>query len=1016
MRSFTLALAFLVPAGSVFGAERPLEFNRDIRPILSDKCNRCHGPDAAAKKIPLRLDREAAAKSDLGGRRAIVEGDPAASELIHRITAEKKAIKMPPVYSGLSLTDREIETLRMWIAQGAKWQHHWSFLPPVMPAIPHVKNAAWVRNPMDAFVAERLDREGLAPSPEASKETLLRRVSLDLTGVPATLAELDAFLNDKSPKAYEAAVDRLLASPRYGERMAERWLDAARYADTNGYQFDGERVMWRWRDWVIDAFNRNQRFDQFTLEQIAGDLVPNATNEQKIATGFNRNHRANTEDGIIPEEYAVEYVVDRVETTSTVFMGVTLGCARCHNHKYDPFTQKEFYQIFAYFNNVPEMGRAMKYGNSPPLVPAPTLAQQSAMQKLEQGIRDSEAILKSQAASIDEAQKRWEKTLSKSDALYWAPTAGLDIAIPSFDGNTVVEALQAGAFDIEDRFSLAASIYSDAVPDGSVVTKMADQPKGKGYGVHMNHGKVHVNVTSNWADDAIRLETEATLEAKHRYHIAVTYSGSRMAGGIHVYIDGKPAKVKVELDSLYRPFGNAGFKFREPLRVGAGWGDDRRFHGRIDDVLVYSRVLQESEIAGLALGESLQAIAQKPNAARTAVEASQIHSYFLENTAPAEIHAAYRRLSVLLQEKEKLERTFPSVMVMDERPVRKDTFVLVRGAYNVPGEKVEPGVPAALPPLPEGAPANRLGFAKWLIDPANPLLARVTVNRFWQMYFGTGLVKTTEDFGMQGDPPSHPELLDWLATDFMRSGWDVKALQKRIVTSATYRQSSKVTPDLIQRDPENRLLARGARNRLPAEMVRDQALFVAGLLVDRVGGPSVKPYQPAGLWKEINMQDGDYAPGTGEDLHRRSLYTFWKRTIAPPMMTNFDSSSREACVVRETRTNTPLQALNLMNDVSFLEAARFLGQRMLKEGGASADSRLRYGFRAVTGHLPSASEQQILRDSLQYHLDYFSSGKGGAYLKQGVAVTDPALDARGLAAYAAVGSLLLNLDETVTKE
>ena len=956
--------------------------------------------------------------------------------MIRRITAENKAIKMPPVYSGLSLTDREIETLRTWIAQGAKWQRHWSFLAPVMPVVPEVKNAAWVRNPIDAFVAERLDREGLTPSPEASRETLLRRVSLDLTGVPATLAELDAFLNDKSPNAYESAVDRLLASPRYGERMAARWLDAARYADSNGYQFDGERVMWRWRDWVIDAFNRNQRFDQFALEQIAGDLVPNATTAQKIATGFNRNHRANTEDGIIAEEYAVEYVVDRVETTSTVFMGLTLGCARCHNHKYDPFTQKEFYQIFAYFNNVPEMGRAMKYGNSPPLVPAPTLEQQSAVQKLEARIHETEAIFNIQAVSIDEAQRRWEKTLANMDALYWAPTAGLDIAFPfesgapvslvpgrigkaaPFDDITVVEALQAGAFDIEDRFSLAAWIYSDTVPDGSIVTKMADQPKGKGYGVHINHGKVYVNLTSNWVDDAIRLETETTLEAKRRYHIAVTYSGSRMAEGVHVYIDGKPAKVKVELDSLYRPFGNAGFKFREPLRIGAGWGKDRRFHGQIDDVLVYSRVLQESEIEGLALGESLQAIAQKQASARTAVEASQIHSYFMENVSPPEVHAAYRRLAVLLQEKEKLERSFPTVMVMDERPVRKDTFVLVRGAYNVPGEKVEPGVPAALPPLPDGAPKNRLGFAKWLIDPANPLLARVTVNRFWQMYFGTALVKTTEDFGMQGDAPSHPELLDWLATDFVRSGWNVKAMQKRIVTSATYRQSSKVTPELVQRDPENRLLARGSRHRLPAEMVRDQALFVAGLLVDKVGGPSVKPYQPAGLWKEINMQDGDYTEGKGDDLHRRSLYTFWKRTIAPPMMTNFDSPSREACEVRETRTNTPLQALDLMNDVSFLEAARFLGQRMLKEGGGSADSRLRYGFRVVTGHAPSASEQQVLRDSLQYHLDYFSSGKGeaGAYLKQGVAQTDTAVNTRELAAYAALASLLLNLDETITRE
>ncbi|MEO8128179.1 MAG: DUF1549 domain-containing protein, partial [Bryobacteraceae bacterium] len=652
MRPLTLALAFLSCSASVFGVDRPLEFNRDIRPILSDKCNRCHGPDATAKKIPLRLDREAIAKSDLGGRHAIVEGDPAASEIIRRITADKKSIKMPPVYSGLSLTDHEIETLRTWIAQGAKWQQHWSFLPPVKPAIPQVKNAAWVRSPIDAFVAERLEREEMTPSPEASKETLLRRVSLDLTGVPATIAEMDAFLADKSPRAYEKAVDRLLASPRYGERMAERWLDAARYADTNGYQFDGERVMWRWRDWVIDAFNRNQPFDQFTLEQIAGDLLPNATTAQKIATGFNRNHRANTEDGIIPEEYAVEYVVDRVETTSTVFMGVTLGCARCHNHKYDPFTQKEFYQIFAYFNNVPEMGRAMKYGNSPPVVPAPTLQQQASMRNLDQHISDTEAILKSQAAAIDEAQRRWEKTLDTAEPAFWVPRAGLDISFPKpapFDGNTVIESLPSGQFDIEDRFSLAARIHSDTVPDGSIVTKMADQPKGKGYGIHVNQGRVYVNITNNWADDAIRLETETVLEPKRWYHIAVTYSGSRMAEGIHVYIDGKPAKVKVELDALYRPFGNAGYKFREPLRVGGGWGKDRRFHGLIHDVLVYKRVLPETEIAELALGESLQAIAQKSAGTRTAAEASEIHSYFLENVSPPAVRDPYNRLAALLQ-------------------------------------------------------------------------------------------------------------------------------------------------------------------------------------------------------------------------------------------------------------------------------------------------------------------------------------------------------------------------------
>lgn len=1037
MRSLTFVLALLFPAINLFCEERPLEFNRDIRPILSDKCYLCHGPDATAKKIALRLDREAIAKSDLGGHRAIAEGDPASSELVRRITAEKTAIRMPPVYSGLKLTEREIETLRTWIAQGAKWQKHWSFIPPVTPALPAVKNPAWIKNSIDAFVLERLDREGLSPSTEAARETLLRRVSLDLTGLPPTLPEMDSFLNDKSANAYERAVDRLLASPRYGERMAARWLDAARYADSNGYQYDGERYMWRWRDWVIEAFNRNQPFDRFTLEQLAGDMLPNATTAQKIATGFNRNHRANTEDGIIPEEYAVEYVVDRVETTSAVFMGATLGCARCHNHKYDPFTQKEFYQIFAYFNNIPEMGRAMKYGNSPPVVSAPTRDQQAALKQLEDRIQTAEKYFDRNAAAISAAQNVWEKSIAKADAVYWTPAEGLEIAFPfetgagavpiepgrigkaaRFDGKDFVDAGKVAAFDIEDQFSISAWFYSDSTPDGSLVSRMVDGPHGKGYGVHLNNGRVHVNITDNWADDAIRLETEQSLQPKRWYNIAVTYTGSRMAEGISVYVDGKPAKVKVELDTLYRPFSNAGKTFVQPLRIGTGWGADRRFHGLIDDVRVYRRVLHQDEISSLALGEPLNAIAQKPDSTRTPLAQFELRSSFLENSAPADVQDAFKRLSALRRQKTELQATFPTVMVMAERPVRKDTFLLVRGAYNAPGEKVPPGVPAILPPLPAGASNDRLGFAKWLIDPGNPLLARVTVNRFWQMYFGTGLVKTTEDFGMQGEWPSHPELLDWLATRFIQSGWDTKAIQKLIVTSATYRQSSKVNPELVQRDPDNRLLARGARNRLPAEMVRDQALLISGLLAEKIGGPSVKPYQPAGLWQETSMQDMDYNQGKGEDLHRRSLYTFWKRTIAPPMMANFDAALRESCVVRETRTNTPLQALNLMNDVTFLEASRFLGQRMIKEGGQDAAPRLQFGFRAVTGRTPSASEQQVLRDNLQYHLDYFAGKKdeASAFLKQGETQTDSALNARELAAYSAVASLLLNLDETVTKE
>jgi hypothetical protein len=1036
--------AILLAIGSAYAAERPIEFNRDVKPILSDKCFLCHGPDATARKIPLRLDTEASAKADLGGRRAIVEGDPAGSNLIKRITAERPALRMPPVHSGLKLAEAEIDTLRRWIEQGAKWQKHWSFIPPVPSRVPQVKNAAWPRNPIDSFVLEHLERLGLQPSPEADRETLLRRVSLDLTGLPPTPSEVDAFLNDKSENAYEKVVDRLLASPRYGERMAVRWLDASRYADSNGYQFDGERIMWRWRDWVIDAFNRNQPFDQFTLEQIAGDMLPNSRVDQKIATGFNRNHRANTEDGIIPEEYAVEYVVDRVETTSTVFLGLTLGCARCHNHKYDPFTQKEFYQAFSYFNNIPELGRAMKYGNSPPVVAAPTSDQQKALHVLNQRIDAERRIVESHSAITAREQQAWENGLAQQPDSYWFPASGLSAAFrfespeqaveekgnhltytegkigraASFDGCAYVEAGNNGNFDIDDRFTLAAWIYSDTAPGGSIMSRMVDNPKGKGYGVHADRGRVHVNFTSNYADDAIRLETEQVLEPKRWHHVTVTYTGSSMAEGIRVYVNGQEARVRVLLDTLYRPFRNAGRPFVAPFRIGAGWGPDRRFRGVIDDVRVYSRVLHADEIAALAGGEPVSRIAARPKAQRSRAEQQQLEWFYLENAARPEVRTAWKKMTALELEREALERTFPTVMVMSENVKPKDTFLLIRGAYDKPGERVAPGVPEALHELSPGAPNNRLGFARWLVDPGNPLTARVTVNRYWQMYFGAGLVKTTEDFGVQGDWPSHPELLDWLATEFIRTGWDVKAMQKLIVMSATYRQSSKVSPELLARDSENRLLARGPRQRLAPEMVRDQALHAAGLLVEKIGGPSVKPYQPDGLWKELAMQDMDYVQSKGPDLYRRGLYTFWKRTIPPPMMVNFDAANREACVVRETRTNTPLQALNLMNDVTFVEAARFIGERMLKQGGSDDAARLGFGFRLLTARLPRPAELQVLRDNLSFHRDYFGSDpeRAGALLKLGDSRSDPSLNPVELAAYASVASLLLNLDEVITKE
>jgi mono/diheme cytochrome c family protein len=988
----------IVAAGSVFGAalaaETPVEFNRDIRPILSDKCFGCHGPDAKTKNIPLRLDVEEAAKGETRGRRAIVAGDPAASTLMQRITAEKPALRMPPPYTGTALSAEEIETLRQWIRQGAKWQQHWSFLKPERPALPVVKNKAWVRNPIDTFVLARLEREGLAPAPEAGRETLLRRVTLDLTGLPPTLAEIDGFLRDSSPNAYEKVVERLLKSPRYGERMAARWLDAARYADTNGYQFDGERIMWRWRDWVIDAFNRNLPYDQFVIEQLAGDLLPKPTLDQLIATGFNRNHRGNTEDGIVPEEYAVEYVVDRVETAATVFLGLTMGCARCHNHKYDPISQREFYQFFAYFNNVPEFGRAMKYGNSPPLIPAPTREQQQAHQALNERIAAVDRQLAARREALARLRAGWQATA-------WYPTSGRDTweAGGEFRDKPAVLAGK-GAFDIDDAFTVGAWVTPETTDHAAIVTRMSDGEKGRGYGVYLEQGRIHVHLTSNYADDAIRVETEQRLAAGARRHILVTYDGSVAAAGLKIYIDGELAPVKVLLDTLYRPFRNAGRKFTEPLRIGGGGG--RGYRGRIEDVLVYSRVVSAEERAVLA---------------HRAEERRQEWA-FLETAAPAPDSELWRRKQGLLREREALERQFPTTMVMAESAVPKVTHLLIRGAYDKKGEVVEPGVPAVLPPLPPGAPNNRLGLAQWMVSPDNPLTARVAVNRFWQLYFGAGLVRTAEDFGQQGEWPSHPELLDWLATEFIRTGWDVKAMQKLIVISSTYRQASHTTPELMQKDPDNRLLARGPRFRLPAEMIRDQALAAAGLLRDKIGGPSVKPYQPEGLWNDLSMQDMHYVQSKGDDLYRRSLYTFWKRTIAPPMMVNFDAANREACVVRETRTNTPLQALNLMNDVTFLEAARFLAERMLKEAAPDTVARLTHGFRLATGRAPLSNELEVLAASLAWHAGYFSSApdKAVAYVSLGESPGDKRLKPAELAAYTAVASLLLNLDETVTKE
>jgi len=1073
-----------------------IDFNRDIKPILSDKCFVCHGPDATAKKIKLRLDSEAAALVDLGkGRHAIAPNHPEQSELIRRITANNELERMPPVNSGHKLSPREIELVTEWIRQGAKWQQHWAFVAPVRPPLPPVRNSNWPKNAIDSFVLAKLESENLQPSPEADRATLLRRVSFDLTGLPPTSKELDDFLNDKTPNAYERAVDRLLASPAYGERLAFEWLDAARYADTNGYQIDGERSMWRWRDWVIAAFNRNMPFDQFTVEQLAGDLLPHPTLDQRIATAFNRNHRTNAEDGLVPEEYRIEYVVDRVDTTSTVFLGLTMGCARCHNHKYDPLTQKEYYQFSAYFNSIPEDGRSSNYGNSAPWIAAPTPAQQRQSKLLERKIALAETRLAALMKASALTQRRWEQGLRSNANVQWFPAdnllvrhamdegallqvtgnmAKINLARPDdakeapkdpladakkddpgfrngnptfvasptgrgvrFDGKLYFDAGKTANFDYRDRlkdykdnFAVSAWIYPEADQSGAIVTHMADTAgetdsgltKNRGWGLFFNNGKIHFNLVSVWADDSYRVETADKLPLNQWHHVVATFNSAEPLDKVKIFINGREANLKVNLGRIFRSFGDD----KVTLKFGAGGGPAYRFKGMLDEIRVYRTLPEADQISVLACADSLEKIAAIPPLKRTRAQQLKMQGAFLDAAAPTAVQQISKRLSALKQEKLRLEAEFPTLMVMQETATPRPAYLLRRGAYDLPSEKVERAVPAVFPAMSKELPNNRLGLAKWLVSAGNPLTARVQVNRFWQTLFGTGLVKTTEDFGSQGELPSHPELLDWLAVEFQHGGqgegakaWDVKALLKLMVMSATYRQSSKAPPDLRQRDPENRLLARGARFRLSAEMIRDQALFASGLLAKRLGGPSVKPYQPTGLWKDMTFSNmTNYDQAKDEGLWRRSLYTFWKRTVLNPAMLTFDASAREFCRVRETRTNTPLQALNLMNDVTYVEAARMLAQRMMIECQNDPGERLAWAFRWLISRQPNEAEQKVLMNSFNARLAHFREHQKEAQelLAIGEKRHDKRLNQAELAAYAMTASLILNLDEAITKQ
>ena len=971
----------------------------------------------------LRLDTEDGAATVLsGGRNAIVPGDPDSSELFLRVSTSDTARRMPPAAMGHErLSDHEIELLRDWIAEGAQWEGHWAFVPPQRPVVPAVEHPGWTANPVDSFVLRRLRGEGLEPSPPASKEALIRRVSLDLTGTPPELRDIDAFLADDSPDAYETVVDRLLASPRYAERMAISWLDAARYADTNGYQTDAERDMWRWRDWVIEAFDSNKPFNEFTIEQIAGDMIPNARLDQVIATGFNRNHRGNGEGGIVDAEYAVEYVVDRVDTTSTVWLGLTLGCARCHDHKYDPVTQKEYYELFAYFNNVPEKGKAFKYGNSPPFIKAPTNEQQATLDRMDEELADLRAKRSRLEDHHSGTRPSWEREIAGKPTA-WIDERDLILAFPeghdrpspaerAFDPDGFVELGDTANFGYFDRFSVTAWIRP-ADPNGAIIAKTKnvlpedDTQSNPGWGFYLRDGKLQVNLVNRWLDDCLRLETKEPVAIGQWQHVAFTYDGTRLASGIRIFIDGDPVELRIIRDEM-----NQEIRSKEPLRVGRGLGHD--YQGKLRRLLVYGRALTPEEVRVAAEERSLDNIAGIAWSKRTPTQSLKIQQAYRNALGPADLTKLTAQIRDLERDRERYFDAVPTVMVMQEASPRRKTFRLDRGAYDAPAEQVEPGLPAALSAID---PSDRLGFARWLVSRENPLTARVTVNRVWQMLWGTGIVETVEDFGSQGEWPTHPDLLDWLAVDFMESGWDMKGLVKTIVMSATYRQSSRLRPGEVVSDPNNRLFARGPRLRLPAESVRDLSLAVSGLLVEGIGGPSVRPYQPAGLWTEL-AGGADYAVGSGADLYRRSLYTFWKRAVPPPSMMLFDSAGREACTVRSVRTNTPLQALNRMNDAAYMDASKALAARALREASAERDQRLGYMFRLATSRHPSEQETQVLSSGFNYHLDRFRSDPKAASALLGEQARDLSeISPPEAAAYAMMASLVLNLDETITRE
>jgi mono/diheme cytochrome c family protein len=1046
-----LALSLLAGfAATATAADPKLEYNRDIRPILAENCFACHGPDSAARKGRLRLDL----REDALEREAFEPGKPDESKLIQRILLPETANgKMPPAASHKVVKPQQLAILKKWIAQGGEYQLHWSFITPKRPEIPAVKDAARVRSPIDNFVIAKLEARGLSMAPEADKRTLARRLSLDLTGLPPDPADVEEFVKDPTPTAYEKLVDKFMATPQWGEHRARYWLDAARFADTHGIHFDNYREMWSYRDWVINAFNQNQKFDQFTIDQIAGDLLPNATIDQKVATGFNRNNITTNEGGAIAEEYLVLYNRDRTETVNQVYMGLTAGCAVCHDHKFDPITQKDFYSMAAFFNNTTQGAMDGNIPNTPPVMNVPLKEDRARFEAIGKEIAAAnEKVAARRKAARGEFDK-WlatvkpeeiagkvsedklqffakfnegkdkkakvkvdgtERDITFDPAGYiWGNGKKGQRGLTILQSGPAIELKDVGDFDTKQGFSVGAWVrLSKRNTMGAIVAKMDTANGFRGWDLWVQSDRIGMHIVHKWNEDALKVVAKTPLKINADQHVFVTYDGTAKASGVKIYIDGVLQPVDVEADALKSTIKNT-----VPFKIGQRNTDGRVAGVSIHDLRLYGRALVNVEIGQLAKGTVLADLLAKPADKRTPKEVDEVYDWWLV-TSDKPYQEAEAGAAKLKAEEVAILSRGTIAHVWNEKPSMPEAYILNRGEYDRRKEKVGPATPKVLPAFPADYPKNRLGFAKWLLLPDHPLTARVTVNRFWQELFGTGLVRTAGDFGITGELPSHPELLDWLALEF-QSHWDVKRFFKTLVMSATYRQSAVATQEKLEKDPANTWLSRGPRFRMDAEMVRDYALAASGLLVKKIGGKSVKPYQPDGVWEAVAMigsNTRDYKRDTGENLYRRSMYTFWKRAAPPASMEVMNAPNRETCVVKRERTNTPLQALLTLNDVQFVEAARVLAEHAMQSGKTDAE-RIDFIAKRLLARSFAENELPIVTESLTELKKEFGAKPDEAkkLITFGESKADPKLEAVELAAWTMLANEILNLDEVLNK-